>query len=61
MLQQGRLRAPRQTGNALSVRVVVFLQEKLHEQRDVFESLGQRREAKKTVPGKRRRGWSVRI
>ena len=45
MLQQHRLRAPRQPGDILAVGVVVLLQEKLHQQWNVFQAFGQRRNA----------------
>src|SRR5271157_33878 len=42
MLQQQRLRAAREPGNGLAVRIVILLQEKLYQQRNVFQTFGQR-------------------
>ena len=45
MLQKNSLGAASRSGNVLAVRIIVFLQEKLNEQRDVFEALRERRNA----------------
>src|SRR5262249_41671272 len=45
MLEHGGLGAARKAGDFLAVGFVVFLQEKLHEQRDVFQAFGKRRNA----------------
>src|SRR5712671_2015436 len=40
MPQQDGLRAPGQTGNRFSIRLIVFLQKELHQQRNILETLG---------------------
>ena len=45
MLPKNGLCPASEAGNILRVRIVVFLQEKLDQQRDVFQALRQRRNA----------------
>src|SRR5262249_24017069 len=45
VLQQGRLRAPSQAGDILAVGIVVLLEEKLHQKRNIFEAFAERRNA----------------
>ena len=45
VLQKNRLRAASQAGNILSIRIVIFLQEELDEEGNVFQALGERRNA----------------
>lgn len=42
MLSQNGLSAPGKTGNVFAISIVVFLHEKLHQKRNVFEALRQR-------------------
>ena len=45
VLQQHRLHAAREPGDIFAVGFVVFFQKELHQQRNVLEALGQRRDA----------------
>src|SRR5262250_1215873 len=45
VLQQGSLRAPSQAGDILAVGIVVLLEEKLHQKRNIFEAFAERRNA----------------